>query len=63
MYGAHALPKYEKSLANELQQVLNSVGKINIFNDIKLQSTVKYNHRVIIWLNKYKPKVESGGVI
>ena len=55
----NGLPRYTRSLANELQQVLHDVGKRSIVNLIKHKSARRYTHRVIEKVNKEEGQPEQ----
>ena len=59
MEGAHGLPKYSINIANELQQVLQSVGKLNIFDGINSKSAMNYARKVVEWVDKEEAKSEE----
>ena len=59
MDGAYGIPIYSLSLANELQQVLHSVGKRRIVNEIKPNSAHKYSHIFIRRVNEEEGKLDE----
>ena len=52
MEGAHGLQKDTNTISNELQQVLSGVGSQDANNSIKTHSALRYDHRLIVRVNK-----------
>ena len=50
--GTHGIPRYARSLANELQQFIHGIGELNIVHKIHPNSAYSYSGIVIIWINK-----------
>ena len=57
--GEHVIPRDNKNIYNELQQVLSGVGRQGANNSIKTHSTLRYARRVIARVNKEEENAEG----
>ena len=57
--GEHVIPRDNKNIYNELQQVISGVGRQGANNSIKKHSTLRYARRVIVRVNKEEENAEG----
>ena len=52
MEDSYELPRYARSLTNDIQEVLSCIGKRRVVNEIQPNSAYMYTLRVVQWVNK-----------